>query len=267
MTVNPELAQRLTVAELAVLGSVGGIDSWPVVLDLWRDPSHAGTAAVGDPASSDSLHRRGLMECGELSMFSTIVLGTMARAEREIEMRSITGAGIRRGYLARRGYDHILALRDGEDVELSVINVSALADLGAAVARFCGQHPAMEFTEFATPLADFTAATENCSDDEDLASAMLALGACPADARRLGSAISQTTTRTEIVAVARKDGAMVQTSGAIGVLDSDRGRILLVPSKSPDGSRWVTVTPGQADRIGRAVPRLIETFPRHPWFR
>ncbi|WP_439029706.1 ESX secretion-associated protein EspG [Gordonia terrae] len=258
-----------TVFDLAVLRRVGerfGVQTWPVVLDL------GGTVDTGSPSATDreadaAINELGLVEHGEPSLWTATVLRVLAQPQREIEIRSYSDSGVRRVCLARNGHDHVVAVRCGGRIELTIVDVADVAALAALVrAQFDSERvPPAEFTAFSAPADEVVDRLGRCASGAETTDALHALGATPADAMVVSSAFASCRTRTEIVASMNEDGRFAQSSGAIAIFDTDRGRVVTSPSKSPDGRVWTTLSPGSGHRIAQAVGLLIETLPGGTW--
>ncbi|WP_238422600.1 ESX secretion-associated protein EspG [Gordonia sp. 'Campus'] len=268
----PMIHDAGTVFDAAVLRRVGerfGVQTWPVVLDL-TGAAESGSAATSVRETDAVIDELGLVEHGEPSPWTATILRVLARPQREIEIRSYAESGVRRICLARNGHDHVVAVRWGDRIELSVVDVADPATLAALVraqfdADVAERVPPAEFTAFSAPADEVVTRLGRCASGAETTDALHALGATPADAMVVSSAFASCRTRTEIVASMNEDGRFAQSSGAIAVFDTDRGRIVTSPSKSPDGRVWTTLSPGSGHRIAQAVGLLIETLPGGTW--
>ncbi|MGC4933629.1 ESX secretion-associated protein EspG [Gordonia sp. DT30] len=258
--------RHLEPAALRRLGELCGITTWPVVLDLWPvdddETAHAHSAAALDRV----LDQCGVLTAGAPTVWTDTVLSVLARPDHELEIRRFASGSVVRATLARRGHDHVLAVRDGEVIELQVLDVVDAGTLGAVVRRLCGPHPPMDFGEVSVPTRELGERFGTCTDAAAVTAALRSWGATPSDAVRVADAFYSAGARWEIVAATRTGGTLIQTSGAIGIIDSGAGRILMGLSASPDARLWTTITPGSGYRIGQAVIRLIETLPGQRWF-
>lgn len=258
--------RRLEISVLRRFGQRCGVTSWPVVLDLWPDCDDAASAHRDAMAHDRVIEDADLMEAGGPTLWADTVLGVLAHPERQLEIRRFTPEGVVRICLARRGHDHVLAVRDAAGVDLRVVEVCDVAALAGIVRRLCGPPDAMEFAEVNVLTSELNEAMAVSDDASSISAALHFWGGRSSDVTRIADALITCHTRWEIVATAHVDGAVTQAGGALGIVDSRHGRILFGPSKSPDGRWWTTITPGSGHRIGQAVKRLTETLPHGGWF-
>ncbi|MFE0750245.1 ESX secretion-associated protein EspG [Gordonia sp. NPDC058843] len=276
MPITDDAAMTLDAAVLRRLGERFGVQTWPVVLDLGNvseNPcasTETESRALADGDADVTITALDLIEHGEPTAWAATVLRVLAQPRREIEVRSYSDGSVRRIYLARNGHDHVLAKRTDRRVDVTVVDV---ADVGALAAVVRAQFDAfgaevsspVDFTAFSAPSDEVVDRLGRCRTGTDTTDALHALGATPADAAVVSAALASCRTRTEIVASMNEDGRFAQSSGAVAVFDTERGRIVCSPSKSPDGRVWTTFSPGTGHRIAQAVSLLIETLPDGKW--
>ncbi|MCF3940275.1 ESX secretion-associated protein EspG [Gordonia tangerina] len=260
-------AARLDLDVLRRLGEYSDVQTWPVVLDLW--PTHAdGDDLDAIRAAADrEIAQRGLIDAGEPVAWLATALRVLRTPERQLEIRTMgTGAAeIRRTCVARSGHDHVIARRAGEQVDLRLVSVTGESEVGSLVARELDVVEPLEFGGLSAPATELTERLTDCHGANDIADALHALGAVGSDAVVLASALTCCHTRSEIVAVSWSSSGSTQSCGALAIFDTDRGRVVASPSKSPDGRVWTTLSPGGAHRIAQAVGLLIETLPDGRW--
>ncbi|OPX14051.1 ESX secretion-associated protein EspG [Gordonia sp. i37] len=276
MIVTSTDSRRIEIAVLRRLGQRCGVTTWPVVLDLWTpaaDGAHSETRADArdgadhDDATLDrAITEAGLSDSSGPTLWADLVVGVLAHPDRELEIRGFAAESTVRACVARRGHDHVLAVRRGDHIDLALIDVRDTNALAGVVRAMCGPHDALDFTETSVPTRELTERFGHCADAPGVVAALRAWGATAADAIRVADALLACDVRWEIVATSRADGLFTQTSGAIGIIDSRAGRILMGLSRSPDDRLWTTITPGTGHRIGAAVDRLIDTLPGRRWF-
>ncbi|WAC56414.1 ESX secretion-associated protein EspG [Gordonia sp. SL306] len=260
----------LDVDVLRRLGERAGVQTWPVILDLWAAHSDSDDHAAATVGADRTIGELGLLDGGEPTGWLAAALRALSAPERQLEIRTMTGRpgqadGIRRMCVARNGHDHVLARREGSRIELRQLAVSHESELGAVVAREFGEADGVGIAGFSAPADELAARLVDCRNSNDTADALHALGAPSSDAIAMASALMSCHARSEIVAVSWSGGAGAQSSGALAIFDTDRGRIVASPSKSPDGRVWTTLSPGSGHRIGQAVGLLIETLPEGRW--
>ncbi|AFR50255.1 ESX secretion-associated protein EspG [Gordonia sp. KTR9] len=284
MPVTYDAGMAFDAAILRRLGERFGVQTWPVVLDLGdlgevpgADTESGALAEAEAEAEADAdadadatIASLDLVEHGEPTPWASTVLRVLAQPQREIEIRSYSDGFVRRICLARNGHDHVLAARTGSRVDVTVVDVPDVDALATAVrAQFASSgsdeaSPA-DFTAFSAPSADVVDRLGRCRTGVETTDALHALGANPADAAIVSAAFASCRTRTEIVASMNEDGRFAQSSGAVAIFDTERGRIVSSPSKSPDGRVWTTFSPGTGHRIAQAISLLIETLPDGKW--
>lgn len=273
MPIVHDAGMTFDAAVLCRLGERFGVQTWPVVLDLGNVAAESDTgndSANVTQADPDAvIAALELVEHGEPTPWASTVLRVLAQPQREIEIRSYTDDAVRRICVARNGHDHVLVTRTGRRVDVTVVDVAGVEALAAVVrAQFdaleSGAAPA-EFTAFSAPSDEVVDRLGRCRAGTETTDALHALGAAPADAVVVSAGFASCLTRTEIVASMNEDGRFAQSSGAVAIFDTERGRIVSSPSKSPDGRVWTTFSPGTGHRIAQAVSLLIETLPDGKW--
>lgn len=271
MPITHDAGMVVDAAVLRRLGERFGVQTWPVVLDLGDVENDGAEAEPIATADADArIEALGLVEHGEVSAWAGTVLRVLAQPWREIEIRSYSEDAVRRICLARNGLDHVFVKRTGPRVEVTVVDVADVEALAGVVrAQFDASgsdasSPA-DFGAFAAPSDEVVDRLGRCRTGIETTDALHALGATPTDAAVVSAAFASCRTRTEIVASMNEDGRFAQSSGTVAVFDTDRGRIVSSPSKSPDGRVWTTFSPGTGHRIAQAVSLLIETLPDGKW--
>ncbi|MEE4021637.1 ESX secretion-associated protein EspG [Gordonia sp. PKS22-38] len=268
-----ESAAVLDVDVLCRVGELAGVQTWPVVLDLWHTAIDGDELAERRAVADQQIWERRLLVDGEPVAWLATALHILAAPERQLEIRTFsadTGTepiadDPRRTCVARRGHEHVIARRNGSEVDLAVVDVNSEAEIGAILAReFPSLEPAM-FTGLSAPTEELATRLTHCTSSGDVADALRALGAPGPDATAIASGLTNCRSRSEIVAVSWSGGFSTQSSGALAVFDTDRGRIVASPSKSPDGRVWTTLSPGSVNRITQATGLLIETLPEGRW--
>ncbi len=255
----------LDAAVLRRLGDRFGVQTWPVVLDMPVGAADETAQRLSDRENDAAIAALDLVDHDEPVPWLATVLRVLSRPEREIEMRSFTETGVRRICLARSGYEHVLAERVGDRLDLAVVEIAdldAVADLLRS--RFDDATPC-EFTSFSVPTDELVDGLGRSGSATEITDALYTLGAPLSDAVVISSAFASCRVRTEIVASANEDGRFSRSSGALAVFDTARGRIVSSPSKSPDGRVWTTLSPGSGHRIAQAVRLLTETLPDGTW--
>ncbi|MCH5642230.1 MULTISPECIES: ESX secretion-associated protein EspG [unclassified Gordonia (in: high G+C Gram-positive bacteria)] len=265
MTTTDMTAIALDVAVLRRLGERHGVQTWPVVLDV--DGVLEPEPARMSPADLDArIVDLGLWADDEPVAWLGAAMRVLSTPDRTIEVRTFTDDGVRRMCLARAGNHHALAVRDGTDVHLRLVDLHEADALGPLFQRELGECAPCSFGALSHPTDDFTDRLGSCRTGLEMTDALHALGASPTDAMMISAALASCRARTEIVAIAHDAGVLTQSSGAVAVFDTGKGRIVSSPSKSLDGRLWTTLSPGTGHRITQAIGLLIETLPDSRWF-
>jgi len=270
---------RVDVALLRRAGARRGVLTWPVVLDMVGTEDDAERVRAAFSAADGRLEELGLVDdLGDPVPWLATATTVLARPDRELEIRTFSESGSVRACLARRNGEHVLAIRSGDIVDVTVVDPADTAALATLVRRYCvdsaddvgaaGQamdvRP-LEFAALACPCDELADRLGRCRHGDDVARTLARLGMPVGDSRTVASALATIGRRTEIVAVSRLDGSLTQSPGALGIVDTARGRIVAGPSRSPDGRVWTTLSPGSGQRISQAVGLLIETLPDGWW--
>lgn len=265
MTTAHDAPVSLDASVLRRLGDRFGVQTWPVVLDMPVGAADQDAQQVADREDDAAIAALDLVDHDEPVPWLATVLRVLSRPEREIEMRSFTETGVRRICLARSGYEHVLAERGGDGLELAVVEIADLDAVADLVRARFDDATACEFAPFSVPTDELVDGLGRSGSGTEVTDALYTLGAPLSDAVVISSALAACRVRTEIVASANEDGRFSRSSGALAVFDTARGRIVSSPSKSPDGRVWTTLSPGSGHRIAQAVRLLIETLPDGTW--
>jgi hypothetical protein len=255
----------MTEDALTVAAELLQIPALPVVLAL--EPRHETIAAAraAHEAALSTLRGRGLVdEYGDVATDVASALFTLAQPDRQLVARSFGQSGIRRVCLARRGGNHALAVRDGDDIDIREVwaddDPATLArTLGSALGRL----PAADIPPFRAPAAEIVERLNAATDSADFTDVAYHFGAAGREAVDFGMAMSTCRTHTEIVCYGEDS---TTTVGAVAVYDTDCGRILAAPDRShADTQAWITFAPGSDHRLGQAIATLIEALPGGRW--
>lgn len=264
-TTTDTTAVALDVAVLRRLGERLGVQTWPVVLDI--EGIFDGPSEPTLPADPDArIVALDLWADDEPVAWLGTAMRALSAPDRTIDVRTFTDTGVRRMCLARAGHHHALAVRDAAHVRLRLVDLHEAGALGSLLQRELGECAPCSFVAWSNPTDEFTDRLGRCRTGMETTDALHALGASPSDAVAISRAFASCRARTEIVAIAHDDGVLTQSSGAVAVFDTGKGRIVSSPSKSLDGRLWTTLSPGTGHRITQAIGLLIETLPDARWF-
>lgn len=252
---------------LAVSGLLG-VQALPLVLGVGprQDSAEAWRAAQRDAVGD--LRAAGLIDgYDEVETELATALRILAQPDRELVARVYTEEGTIRVCLARRGVEHALAIRSGDAFD---VRTTWADDNGAALARpllgvlgACEPAPIAGFSALASELR---ARFDEARTASDFSQALYSLGVADQDESiGFGLAMSSCYAHAEIVAYAHSDGVTTQSSGAVAVYDTERGRIVAGPGTAADLRVWSTFTPGSDHRIAQVISGLVGSLPGGRW--
>lgn len=266
-TIDPtEIGEvTLTLDQLDWCAEQLGVVGWPVVLGI--APVHV-TADERDAAlaaAEAELKARGLADESGMTARLEDLVQPLSWPDRELELRIYAESEIRRMSLVRRDFRHVMALRRGASVLLRPVVVDSVDTLGRYVLGLLGSQAAAEVADISATTPEFQAKLDSSPGKYGIADAMYAFGADQQQSMAMASALDSCTSYAELVAVAHEEGNSSQSSGAVAIYETSRGRVVASPSKSPDGRVWTTIGPGTESRIKRAIAFMIETLPDGSW--
>ncbi|OBK71953.1 ESX secretion-associated protein EspG [Mycobacterium sp. 1274761.0] len=184
-----------------------------------------------------------------------------------LELRFVTAGGdLLRGLIARRGDRTVVALRNAHLVtftEMDIGDPHALVPI--VTAGLSGRAPA-RFDEFMLPAQVGARADERIRNGTPVDEVLEFLGIPPSARPVVASVFEDRRTYVEIVAGQRRDGHHVATDVGVGIIDSSQGRVVVSPTRAPDGEWISTFSPGTPFAIATAVDRLIAALPDGSWF-
>ncbi|NKY59833.1 ESX secretion-associated protein EspG [Nocardia flavorosea] len=263
----------LNVDAALALQRMAGIDSYPSVLAVLpniykiedRDRVHA--------VVIEQLAAAGVVDGDRVHPLVEDWLNCLYRPDSELEMRILdNGAGdheatMLRMSLARRGMDHVLAVRCDDHIVIQPVFAKG-ADhgvLSAAVKAALGEYPILDIDPFT---ADAAALAEVPADPETSRTVLRELGASPRTASALTRALGEVVRRAELVMTEHRDGGAgsIVSKASVGVLDTFSGRFVVTPSAAMDGEIWSTFQPGDDAAIKAGIDALIELLPSRSWF-
>ncbi len=193
---------------------------------------------------------------------------TVCAPDRWLELRYVRGAGtdLMRGVVARRGQHTVVALRSGELVTFTELDISDPAFLAQVVsAGLPGRAPA-RFAEFVLPTRVGVRADERLRAGADLDGVLESLGLPASAVPVVHSVFSGPRSYLEVRAGRAHDGARSLSEVGIGIVDAAAGRVLVSPERAADGEWLSTYAPGTPFAIALALERLTETVPDGGWF-
>ncbi|PXX61707.1 ESAT-6 protein secretion system EspG family protein [Nocardia tenerifensis] len=256
----------LTLDGALVVAESLGVQTFPSVLALRaRHVDHASAAGAREAATLE-LRERGVLDgYGDVRDDELAgALFALARPERELVLRIRRGTELHRVCLVRRGLDHAVAIRVGDELDIRPVWGDEDPELLA--------RPLLDALGPAQPadIPTFRAPTDELRErldaaDNSATSAVYQLGLPEQDAITLGLALRQWTSLAELVCYAHADGAAVRSPATAAVYDTAAGRIIAGGSVAADGRAWTTLAPGTDRRLAHAVAAQIEALPQGRW--
>lgn len=252
------------------------IQTLPTVLAVRPRHTDHGLLATAQLAAVSDLHDRGVLDrAGDVRDDDlTTALCALAQPDRQLIARILLGDTMS-GYttsddtmirfcLVRRGLDHALAIRRGD--ELDVRTVWADEDpvtLARPLLATLGPYPPADIPAISAPTAEL----RRYLDAVEAGHTAAAPGAgLPAGATTtLGSALRQEYSSAELVCYSHRDGLAVRSRATAAVYDTAVGRIIGGGNVTADGQTWTTLAPGSDHRMAQVIAALIEALPEGRW--
>lgn len=252
------------------LGSVLDHQTWPIVLAI--EPGHvdATARAVAHTVAAEQLATAGILCDDDYSRSGVTepladALSVLANPDMVVEIRRFGADGCERMCLARSADRHVFARRADSALSLGEISVSDDDELGGVVAQALGSVDAPHCPSFSAPAEELRMRLDRAVTAADYADALHATGAGDHATAIYSAAFESCTGHAEIVAIESRPGRRTQSTGAVAVYDTAKGRIMAGPSMSPEGRIWTTLSAGTHHRISQAVVLLMETLPSRRW--
>lgn len=258
---------RVTVSASALwrVGELIDVQIWPSVLNM--SPAHDTIEAYRDGVrrAEEELRGAGLLGPDGVDDGLHLALQVLTRSESELQARIFGPDGIRRALLSRRGRDHVLALRFGDSITIETVSVDGIQTAAQRILSCLGDAPAADVGSISAPTGDVVRRLDEAINGAAYSDALYALGADERESMKLGTALADCRGYTEIVAGESWEGRTQQSSGAVVIYETVRGRVVGSPSVSPDGQLWTTMSAGSGHRIKQAIGLLVETLPSGQW--
>jgi hypothetical protein len=256
----------LTTDGMLAVAAVLGVQTFPTVLGVRS--RHTGRteliaardAAVADLSGRGILDRDGEVRDDEL----TSALFALARPERQLVARIRQPDGLIRFCLARRGLDHAVAVRTGDDLDIRTVWAGDdPATLARPLLTVLGSVAPADVPAFSAPTDELRERLD--APGADVTAAAYGLGMPEADAVTLGLALRERISTAELVCYSHRDGLAVRSAAAAAVYDTAAGRIIGGGSVTADGRSWTTLAPGTDGRLAQVITSLVESLPEGRW--
>lgn len=266
-------AAYLSVDGALFLKRLLGIDSFPAVLALYSNVYYRTDQHRVDDITVPVLVRSGLLDVdGSVEPDLARWLRVLERPDVEASLRAMNGEFMRRVVVARRGSEHVMAVRRGDEVVIQGLwshgqraHEVVAAPLWAAMRESEGSQspPPARMTSVTAPLEEFQRVAQ--SPPGEIVRPLRQLGVDAATARVLNEVSTYSGQRCEIVMYDNHGTEPVVTPAGIAVADTSFGRVITAVRKH--GSQLsVTAGPGTYARFRTAVEDLIAMTPSRNWF-
>lgn len=176
------------------------------------------------------------------------------------------GTDLLRGLVARHGDHTVVALRSGELVTFTELDISDPALLVPVVTAGLRGRPPARFAEFVLPTRAGVRADERLRAGDDLGVVLDHLGLPVSAVPVVRSVFTGVRSYVEVRAGCAVDGVHSLSEVGVGIIDAEAGRVLVRPERAADGEWLSTFAPGTSFAITLALDRLTETLPDGRWF-
>ncbi|GAB2559172.1 ESX secretion-associated protein EspG [Nocardia heshunensis] len=268
---NNPTAIDLNVDAALLLQDMAGIDSYPDVLALMPNVFRPEDLDRVRAVVFQQLTRAGIVEDGLVHPVVEHWLRCLYRPDVELvayvaetELRSAP-LGMLRFSLVRSGETHVLALRYDDHIVIQPIfpQGNRLDAVTGALLTVLGPLPEARFDPLRVAADRFDTVPV---DPVERRSALIELGASPRSAGVLGEAFGTVVRRAEVYMLEHHHGDIPLPELYVQVLDTQSGRIVVVPQRALDGQARLSVLPGDTANLTAAVRALIDLLPGGSWF-
>ncbi|MEV6072979.1 ESX secretion-associated protein EspG [Nocardia sp. NPDC052001] len=264
-------AVDLNIDAALLLKTMVGIDSYPLVLAIMpnvesiedRDRVNAFVAA--------QLTEAGILGDGGVHPSIAHWLRCLARPDMELVVRVIDrgtgeGPGMLRMSLVRSAETHVLAARYDDHLVIQevIIDKERTDEVAAALLAALGPASALEIAPLTATEEEFAAVP---ADAESRRAELVQLGAQARTAAVLTRALEEVVRRAEVLMIEHHDGVIATPDVCMTVLDTESGRIAVVPSRDLSGQLRSTYLPGDDASLRAGIRALADLLPGGSWFR
>ncbi|TDO10036.1 ESAT-6 protein secretion system EspG family protein [Mycobacterium sp. BK086] len=246
-----------------------GAGSFPWVLAITPpliEPREAGAALAR--LRAELTRTRVMSDNGSLDPKVARWIRTACAPDRWLELRYVRGNGtdLLRGLVARRGDDTVVALRSGELVTFTDVDINDPTLLAPVVTAGLPGRPPAKFAEFVLPTRVGVRADERLRAGADLGAVLDHLGLPASAVPVVRSVFTGARSYVEVRAGSACDGVHSLSEVGVGIIDAEAGRVLVNPERTDDGEWLSTFAPGTPFAIALALERLTDTLPDGRWF-
>jgi hypothetical protein len=250
------LGWRLSAAQWAVLTGALQLDGYPAPIQVRR-------FGRPDVEARDELRWLGLLRAGRVDADLEAALRLLNRPASWLASVWFADAAAEqpvRVVAARGGTMGVCALQHPDQLGVTVVDVIPAAGLAAAVVSRLPPHPPGH-----RPRATITLAPSPGRTAQSAGGVLVSVSPARTSAERDSAAVSaildQPHARAgQIGANVREPSGQVHRSQVLRWCDNPDGRYQIMVTHRPDSSRSLTVSPGDAQRLGDAVQRLLDAL-------
>ncbi|MDY6999724.1 MAG: ESX secretion-associated protein EspG [Actinomycetota bacterium] len=261
-------AVELTVEAAWFLGETLGAGTFPWVLAITPPYSDAATRAEFERERTDELSALGVLRA-DTTVDPAVAqwIRLTCRPTQWLELRFVGARGaMLRGIVARGAAGTVVALRSGELVTFTALDIDHPEALVPVLCAGLSGKPPAGFEEFSLPARTGAKADERIRNGASVHDMLDYLGIPPSARPVVVAAFEGGRTYVEIVAGQHRDGHRVSTDVGVSVVDTALGRVVVSPAKAFDGEWISTFAPGTVTAIASAVERLNAALPDGAWF-
>lgn len=264
-------AVELTVDGAWFIADRVGAGSYPWVLAITPPVLDTAESAAFAPTQIAELTQLGVMADGIVNTAVQQWVRIVCCAERWLELRYVDSArpehDLLRGIVARRDEQTVVALRNGNLLTLTPLDIGDSCSLASVVAVGLSGCAAAHFEEFALPVRVGVRADRQLREAAELSDVMDYLG-IPKSARAVVRAVFDgPRSYVEVVAGQRYEATQQTTEVGIAVVDTTAGRVVVSPTREFHGEWVSTFAAGTSFSVAVALERLTDTLQDGRWFQ
>jgi hypothetical protein len=201
------------------------------------------------------LEARGLGRPVEVNPDIEVMLGVLAKPDREVDVRAFVGRNIR-ALAAAAGETAVLAELSHDTVTLRPASASGLPSAALSVLPAA---PAGSGRSVTLPTADFEQAAKAGATQEAFGAALLEVGLRPDDAEALAEMIKDVAHTGNFGAAVRdRLGRRRRAVRVVSFFDTEDGRYVQTRRPADDGTLWTTISPADLRKLTHHVTELLD---------
>lgn len=266
-------AVELTVDQAWFIAETVGAGTFPWVLAITTPYIDAAERGAFVDRQTAELTQMGLMFAGG-AVNSAVAdwIRVVCFPDRWLDLRYVGSAEVSgasdllRGIIAWRGGKAIVALRNGQLVTFTAMDIDDARALVPVLGIGLQQRPPARFDEFSLPARVGARADERLRNGASLTEVLEYLGISQSARPVVESVFTGPRSYVEIVAGRHHDGKHASTEVGMSIVDTTAGRVLVSPSRAFDGEWISTFSPGTAFAIAVAVEHLTAGLSEGQWF-